>query len=80
MNSPRQRMHAEEVEVNDLTVRRLLSAQFPQWADRKLHRLPDSGTDSAIYRLGSDLGIRLPRIHWPVQQIDKEFSGFHSWD
>jgi aminoglycoside phosphotransferase (APT) family kinase protein len=41
-------------------------------ADRRLHRIPDSGTDNAIYRLGDDLGIRLPRIQWAKAQIEKE--------
>jgi aminoglycoside phosphotransferase (APT) family kinase protein len=53
-------------------VRGLLSAQFPQWAALPLRRIPDSGTDNAIYRLGDDMGIRLPRIAWAVPQIDKE--------
>jgi len=65
-------MHADEVMIEDAVVRRLLSSQFPQWADQPLERLPDSGTDSAIYRLGDDHGVRLPRIHWAVRQIDRE--------
>jgi aminoglycoside phosphotransferase (APT) family kinase protein len=65
-------MHADEVELDDATVRGLLSAQFPRWADLPLRRLPDSGTDNAIYQLGDDMGVRLPRIHWAVPQIDKE--------
>ena len=42
-------------------VRRLLDAQFPQWADRPLDALAWSGTDNAIFRLGDDLSVRLPR-------------------
>ncbi len=66
-------MHADEVEVDDDVVRHLLSAQCPAWADRALRRVPDAGTDNAIYRLGDDLGLRLPRIHWAVDQIEKEW-------
>jgi aminoglycoside phosphotransferase (APT) family kinase protein len=65
-------MHADEVELDDAMVRGLLSAQFPQWAALPLRRIPDSGTDNAIYRLGDAMGIRLPRIAWAVPQIDKE--------
>ena len=65
-------MHPDEVVIDDSTVRRLLLSQFPEWAKLSLERLPDSGTDSAIYRLGSEMGIRLPRIHWAVRQIEKE--------
>ena len=67
------KMHTDEVSVTDATVRRLLSSQFPEWSDRSLERLPDSGTDSAIYRLGGEMGIRLPRIRSAVPQVDKEF-------
>ena len=65
-------MHVHEVEVDDATVRGLLSEQFPQWSDLPLRRIPDSGTDNAIYRLGDEMGIRLPRIQSAVPQIDKE--------
>ena len=67
-----QRMHKDEVLVHDDTVRALLKDQLPHWADRRLLRIADSGTDNAIYRLGDDLGIRLPRVQWAEAQIDKE--------
>jgi aminoglycoside phosphotransferase (APT) family kinase protein len=73
MSGHRPRMHQDEVSITEATVRSLLSAQFPEWSGRSLVRLRDSGTDNAIYRLGYDLGIRMPRIGWAVQQIDKEF-------
>ena len=66
------RMHEGEVVVGDATVRALLMEQFPEWADEPLRRVPDSGTDNAIYRLGEDMGIRLPRIQWAEAQIEKE--------
>jgi aminoglycoside phosphotransferase (APT) family kinase protein len=65
-------MHEDEVLVDDGTVRALLKDQFPHWADKRLRRIADSGTDNAIYRLGDDLGIRLPRIQWAEVQIEKE--------
>jgi aminoglycoside phosphotransferase (APT) family kinase protein len=69
----RPRIHAGEIDLHDSTVRRLLSMQFPQWADLRLHRVPSTGTDNVIYRLGSDLGLRLPRIDWAVSQVEKEW-------
>ncbi len=69
----RPKMHTDEVSVDDATVRSLLASQLPQWSEKSLERLPDSGTDNAIYRLGDDMGIRLPRIHWAVAQIAREF-------
>lgn len=65
-------MHADEVEVTDDLVRRLVDDQFPAWADLPLRRMPSTGTDNAMYRLGDDLGVRLPRIHWAVQQVERE--------
>jgi len=72
-DSERPKMHADEVTVDDATVRSLLVSQFPQWSEQPLERLPDSGTDSAIYRLGDDMAVRLPRIHWAVAQVAREF-------
>lgn len=65
-------MHKDEVLVDEDTVRALLRDQFPHWADKRLRRIADSGTDNAIYRLGEKLGIRLPRIQWAEAQIEKE--------
>ena len=73
MSGHRLPMHADEVEVDDDMVRSLLAAQCPAWAGRALSRVPDSGTDNAIYRLGDELGVRLPRIHWAVDQVEKEW-------
>ncbi len=67
------RLHADEVSTDSGLVRRLLAAQFPQWADLPIAPLPSSGTDHAIYRLGDDLAVRLPRIQWATAQAGKEF-------
>jgi aminoglycoside phosphotransferase (APT) family kinase protein len=67
------KMHDDEVTIDDSLVRRLVETQFPQWADRTLDRVQSTGTDNAIYRLGHDLGLRLPRIHWAVSQVDLEW-------
>jgi aminoglycoside phosphotransferase (APT) family kinase protein len=53
-------MHTGEVDTDGLLVRRLLSAQFPQWADLPVTPVPSAGTDNALYRLGDDLVVRLP--------------------
>jgi len=69
------KMHADEVETNTSLVGRLLATQFPQWADLPLEPVPSAGTDNALYRLGDDMAVRLPRIHWAIGQVDKE----HAW-
>lgn len=71
--TPGHRMHADEVDTDAALVRRLLAVQFPEWADLPIERIPSSGTDNALYRLGTDMVVRLPRIHWAVGGIDKDF-------
>ncbi|MEV0096548.1 aminoglycoside phosphotransferase family protein [Streptomyces sp. NPDC050738] len=60
MSAPR--MHAEEADIDTALVRRLLAAQFPQWAHLPVTRFASSGTVNAVYRLGDDMAVRLPRI------------------
>jgi|GEM_PF-2962399 len=66
MTEHRSKMHKDEVSITDGTIRLLLLSRFPQWSEGSLERLSDSGTDSAVYRLGEDTGVRLPRIGWAV--------------
>ena len=55
-------MHDDEYFIDADLVRRLLSTQFPQWAPLPLRPVEAWGTGNAIYRLGDDLSVRLPRI------------------
>ena len=66
------KMHNTEVDTNASLVRRLLAAQFPQWANLPIVPVDSAGTDNAIYRLGENMVMRLPRIHWAVDQVNKE--------
>ena len=50
------RLHADEADIDQPLVRRLLTAQFPQWADLPLAPVASAGTSSALYRLGDDTG------------------------
>ena len=54
-------MHAVGFAIDHALVKRLLAGQFPAWADLPIERVEPSGTDNAIYRLGADMAIRLPR-------------------
>nr|WP_229699948.1 aminoglycoside phosphotransferase family protein [Streptomyces kronopolitis] len=56
-------------------VRRLLAAQFPQWADRSLTAVDSAGTSNAMYRLGADMVVRLPRTAGAAGDVEKE----HRW-
>src|SRR5258708_28227301 len=66
------RMHDDEVEVDDTLVHRLLATQMPHLADLRLVLVEPWGTDNAIWRLGADLVVRLPRIHWAAGQPELE--------
>jgi aminoglycoside phosphotransferase (APT) family kinase protein len=65
-------MHADEVAVDETLVRRLLAAQMPALAGLALVVVEPWGTDNAIWRLGNDLVVRLPRIHWAAGQAEFE--------
>src|SRR2546421_3964054 len=69
------KMHVGEADTDASLVPRLLVAQFPQWADLPIEPVPSAGTDNALYRLGDDMAVRLPRIERATRQVDKE----HAW-
>ncbi|MHB0857712.1 MAG: aminoglycoside phosphotransferase family protein [Anaerolineae bacterium] len=69
---PGARMHADEVDTDVSLVRKLLVAQFPRWAHLPIVPVRSAGTDNAIYRLGDDMAVRLPRIHWAAELVHKE--------
>ena len=66
------RMHDDEVEVDEALVRRLLATQMPALANLPVTIVEPWGTDNAIWRLGDDLVLRLPRIHWAADQVDDD--------
>ena len=66
------RMHADELVIEEPLVRRLLVEQFPRWAQLPLRRIEPRGTVNAIFRLGSKLSVRLPRLEGPTTSESKE--------
>jgi aminoglycoside phosphotransferase (APT) family kinase protein len=69
------KMHADEVHTDAPLVGRLLAAQFPRWADLPIRPFPSAGTVNAMYRLGDDMVVRLPRIGRYIEDAEKE----HRW-
>ena len=65
-------MHDGELAIDADLVARLIAAQFPEWASQALEPLYPSGTDNAIFRLGDDKAVRLPRIDGAVGQVEKD--------
>ncbi|MFH8484814.1 aminoglycoside phosphotransferase family protein [Streptomyces longisporoflavus] len=53
-------------------VRRLLADQFPQWAGLPLTPVVPGGSDHALFRLGGELQVRLPRGEWAAGQAEKD--------
>lgn len=66
------KMHAGEVDIDAPLVRRLVAAQFPRWAGLPVRAVRSTATVNAIYRLGDDLYVRLPRVREWAQDLDKE--------
>lgn len=67
------KMHPHELAIDSTLVHTLLQHQCPQWAHLPLLVIPSSGTDHALFRLGDDFIVRLPRIDWAAAPIDKEY-------
>jgi aminoglycoside phosphotransferase (APT) family kinase protein len=65
-------MHADEVETDVSLVRRLLARQFPEWADLPIEPVLPMGTDNALYRLGDETVVRLPRTERTSRRLEKE--------
>ncbi|MFI8371114.1 phosphotransferase [Streptomyces sp. NPDC085466] len=58
--------------IDEALVRRLVAAQFPRWAGLGVRRVASAGTDNAMFRLGDDLVVRLPKAGWAAGQAEKE--------
>jgi len=71
------KMHENELEIDEHLVRHLLKNQCPQWSNLLLSPLKSTGTDNALFRLGSKYVVRLPRVEWSPglnkKNIDKEY-------
>ena len=65
-------MHADELHIDAALVRRLLAAQFPDWADLPLEPVSPRGTDNRLFRLGDELVVRLPCRESTVKTLEKE--------
>ena len=65
-------MHAGERDVDAELARRLVDAQFPDWAAHSIDPVASDGTDNVMFRLGEDLSLRFPRIGSAAEQIEKE--------
>jgi aminoglycoside phosphotransferase (APT) family kinase protein len=66
------KMHADELDIDETLVRGLVAAQFPAWAGLPLEPVLPRGTDNALYRLGDDMVVRMPRRERTTETLAKE--------
>jgi aminoglycoside phosphotransferase (APT) family kinase protein len=59
-----------EPDIDTPLFRRLIAV--PRRAGLPITRVPSAGTDNAIYRLGDDMAVRLPRRPWVAATLTKE--------
>jgi len=59
--------------IDEELVRRPLAAQFPQWAGLPVREVASAGTDNAMFRLGEELAVRLPKATWAAGDAEKEY-------
>jgi aminoglycoside phosphotransferase (APT) family kinase protein len=68
-------MILDRSDIDAALVRRLIAAQFPQWADLPVRLVEPGGWDNRTFRLGAGLSVRLPSAMSYAAQVAKE----HRW-
>ncbi|WAZ21557.1 aminoglycoside phosphotransferase family protein [Streptomyces cinnabarinus] len=68
-------MRPDELDIDVELVRRLIARRFPEWAGLGVRPVRSAGTDNAMYRLGDELVVRMPRLRGGEGQIQRE----HQW-
>ncbi len=58
--------------IDEGLVRRLIGAQFPQWADLRIEAVSPGGWDNRTFRLGERMLVRLPSAAAYVAQVERE--------
>ncbi len=67
--------HFDREDIEVALVQRLISAQFPQWADLPITPAVPQGWDNRTFRLGAKMSVRLPSAAPYAAQVEKE----HRW-
>lgn len=65
-------MHEDAVVLDDTVVRTLVSTQFPQWEGLALEPVDSDGNLNVLYRLGTELVVRLPRVPHGQSDLARE--------
>lgn len=71
-----ERIHDDEPDTSEATVRTLLAAECPGWARLPMEYLRSSGTDNAMWRVrvetGVDVVVRMPRRPHAAEMVEQE--------
>lgn len=71
-DQPRSPSGDSRLEVDAGLARRLVAAQFPQWAGLPVTPVEVNGWDNTTFRLGERMKVRLPTAERYVAQVEKE--------
>lgn len=63
---------SDDVHIDIALVRRMVTAQFPQWANLPIAPVSTPGVDNMTYRLGEDMSVRMPRFPRWEGQVTRE--------
>ncbi|HUQ55775.1 aminoglycoside phosphotransferase family protein [Lentzea sp.] len=66
-------MHEGEIATDVSLVDSLVRSQFPRWQGLPITKVEHGGTVNAIYRLGDELAVRLPRIGRASGEAERDF-------
>ncbi len=58
--------------IDSKLVRKLIAAQFPEWADLEIRPVEHSGHDNRTFHLGEKMAVRLPSSQSYEPQVEKE--------
>jgi aminoglycoside phosphotransferase (APT) family kinase protein len=64
--------NAEKIHIDVPLVRRLITTQFPEWADLPIKSVEFSGWDNRTFHLGAHMTVRLPSAEEYSSQVEKE--------
>ena len=72
---PDSALHLDPMNIDVSLVRRLVTTQFPQWADLPIKPVAFGGWDNRTFHLGEHMSVRLPSGEQYALQVEKE----HRW-
>lgn len=66
------KMHEGETDIGESLVERLVRTQFPRFAGLPVRAFKSTGTVNAVFRLGDEWCVRLPRLAGWAKALERE--------